>query len=184
MSFSPRKFREPAAVAFSLAYTFLIARSSAWAWPCALAASLLFMRLVWEKKLLAESALHFFYLITAVYGWIYFEKSEGTPGEHLPVPMHMVLVGGATLITALAGYYLKKSRRAALPYLDSATTVFSILATLLMVRLIPENWLYWIVIDAVSAILYFKRGLFISAGMFLVYTALSAYGYWSWTAGG
>ncbi|HCQ15591.1 MAG TPA: hypothetical protein DIU20_04980, partial [Cryomorphaceae bacterium] len=43
-----------------------------------------------------------------------------------------------------------------------------------------ENWLYWIVIDAVSIYLYVKRGLYFTAGLFVLYTFLSIKGALEW----
>jgi nicotinamide mononucleotide transporter len=49
-----------------------------------------------------------------------------------------------------------------------------------MVSLFPENWLYWIVIDAVSVYLYLQRGLKLTALLFVVYTLLAINGYLTW----
>ena len=47
-------------------------------------------------------------------------------------------------------------------------------------RKILENWFYWIVINIVSVWLYLDRGLELTAGLFVLYIALSISGYLSW----
>ena len=44
-----------------------------------------------------------------------------------------------------------------------------------------ENWLYWIVIDIVSIYLYFSRDLQLTSLLFLVYTVIAIFGYFSWS---
>lgn len=172
---------ESLAVALSLAYTTLLILESVWAWPCALLSSGIFVKLVLDRKLLAETALHVFYLLAAVYGWVNWETQSGEIAAPLPLSFHLILILIAGVLVATLGWLLATKTSAELPYLDASTTVFSVLATVLMVQLVPENWLYWVAIDAVSAVLYFRKQLHYSALMFLGYTALSLYGYLAWT---
>ena len=69
---------------------------------------------------------------------------------------------------------------AALPYLDPAITSFSILATWLIARKYLENWIYFIMIGAVSIFLFASRGMYLLAFLFVIYTFLATYGYFKW----
>ena len=60
------------------------------------------------------------------------------------------------------------------------TTIFSFIASYLEAHKILGGWLYWIVINAVSVILYFERGLQIYAALMVVYFGLSVVAYFSW----
>ena len=174
------RLAETTAVALSLGYTLLLTYGSLWAWPCALGASALFFELTRRRKIYAEAFLHLFYAGTAVWGWIHWLDEPGfltlTPQHHL-----FILLGGSLGVLA-TGYLLKRLTDATLPYLDAFTTVFSMAATILMVWAVPENWIYWVVIDAVSIALYLKRGMPITAALFVLYTALAINGYLEWTA--
>jgi nicotinamide mononucleotide transporter len=50
----------------------------------------------------------------------------------------------------------------------------------MVTRKILENWLYWIVINAVSVWLFMDRGLSLTSGLFALYIVLSVIGYISW----
>jgi len=50
----------------------------------------------------------------------------------------------------------------------------------MVARKIVENWLYWIVIDAVSIFLYIDRGLYQTAGLFVLYLILAVIGFIAW----
>jgi nicotinamide mononucleotide transporter len=49
-----------------------------------------------------------------------------------------------------------------------------------MAKRFVENWLAWIVVDLVSAALYFDRGLHITAVVYLFFTAMAMYGFFHW----
>lgn len=77
----------------------------------------------------------------------------------------------------LTAFGLKKFTKTKLALEDSFTTVFSLIATWVMVNYVHENYLYWIVIDAVSVHLYWKRKLYFGSALFVVYTVLVTLGY-------
>ena len=110
------------------------------------------------------------------------EKTEAgaegeTSAEQITLYTHAIWLSTATLGTVLLGMFLKHSTDAAMPYLDAFTTIFSLVATWLMINLVHDNWLYWIVIDTVSIYLYAKRGLKLGSVLFALYLLLALDGY-------
>ena len=84
------------------------------------------------------------------------------------------------ILTVLLGYILTTYTDAKMPLLDSLTTIFSIIATVMVIKKVLENWLYFIVIDIASIYLYFYRDLTQTAILFAVYTIIAIYGYFNW----
>ena len=80
----------------------------------------------------------------------------------------------------LLGFYLSIYSTAKMPIIDSFTTVFSVIATYMVTKKVLENWLYWIVIDIVSVYLYFSRDLQLTSLLFVIYTIVAIFGYFSW----
>lgn len=168
------------AVISSIAYTLLLTYQSIWSWLFAGLAALAFLYLCFAKKLYAEFILQGFYLFMAFYGYFSWDINLFQNLEGLGWEINLVLIAIGILLSLASGYSLNKYSDAAMPWMDSFTTVFSIIATVLMVSLFPENWLYWIVIDSVSVYLYYKRGLKITAILFVIYTLLAINGYLTW----
>ena len=112
----------------------------------------------------------------AVYGYNLISE-EGTSAHHFSIYMHAIWISIATLGTVLLGLFLKHSTDAEMPYLDAFTTIFSIVATWLMINLVHDNWLYWIIIDSVSIYLYAKRGLKLGSVLFALYLLIALDGY-------
>jgi nicotinamide mononucleotide transporter len=170
-------------VVCSLLYLGLIACERRAGWWFGVIASLVSVWLFIRVNLLAESLLYVYYVIVGVYGFFHW-KYGGDGDRALPVTtrswgFHLtVLVCGTILVVATArGLAFLGSERV---YLDATTTVFSVITTWMVARKILENWIYWIVIDALSVWLYLERSLPIYAVLMGVYTVLAAVGFWVW----
>jgi nicotinamide mononucleotide transporter len=55
-----------------------------------------------------------------------------------------------------------------------------VLTTWMVTRKVLENWLYWVVIDAVAIYLYIDRELYLTAVLMMVYVVLATAGYFMW----
>ncbi len=169
------------AVIFSITYVVLATQQNIWCWAFAAISVLLYIYICFNAQLFAETALQFFYLIMAIYGYYSWSKPEKKLTiKHLENKAHLliILLGGG--IAFFLGFYFSIYTNAKIPILDSYTTIFSIIATYLVTQKVLENWLYWIVIDAVSIYLYISRDLHLTASLFILYTILAIFGYLSW----
>ena len=113
----------------------------------------------------------------AIYGFLHVNDTWAL--EHLPLWRHILLIIPAILLTVVTGRFLQRRTSSKMPYLDAFTTVFSIVATWLMVNFVHENWLYWIIIDFVAIFLYVRRKLYFGALLFLIYTFLAIDGFFN-----
>lgn len=169
---------EVIAVISSFLYTFLYIKGSAWCWLFAFIGSGLFTYLCFARKILAESFLQFFYVLMAVYGYITMENEW--QNNVWSWQTHAILLAIGTVGTFAIAFILTKFTKAKMPLEDSFTTVFSLIATWVMVNYVHENYLYWMVIDAVSIHLYWKRKLYFGSALFVAYTILVTAGYFGW----
>jgi len=171
---------EIAAVISSLLYTLLFSYGYIWCWLFAALSAGFFLILCYQRKIYAELALQVFYLAMALYGFLNWGESLQTKPS-LPLSYHGIIILVNIIAIFISGQMLRKHSDAKVPYLDSFTSISSISATILMVNFYEENWLYFIVINAVSIYLYFQRGLKLGALLFVLYTILSINGYMVWT---
>ena len=169
------------AVFFSILYVILAAKESIWCWWAGSISVILYINIFFSAQLYPETGLQIFYLIMAIYGYYNWNKNNGnlqitqwTTGKHL-----LLILSGA-IITFLMGFYFATYTDSKMPIVDSFTTVFSIIATYMVTKKLLENWLYWIVIDAVSVYLYFSRDLHLTSLLFIAYTIIAIIGYFSW----
>jgi nicotinamide mononucleotide transporter len=182
---TPMLIVELVAVAFAVAYLVLAIRQNIWCWPAALVSVALSLVLFYDANLLMESALQIFYFAMGVYGWRQWRHGSGN-GEGISVhwwnrSRHVVAIIAILILSALFGFLLRGTD-AAMPFVDSFTTVGAMVATYMVARKIIENWIYWFVIDAVSIFLYLDRGLVLYAALFAVYLVLIIVGFRAWLA--
>lgn len=134
------------------------------------------------SKLYSEAILYVYYVATGIIGWVNWKNAEDDLKIiRKPVRSHLVFIGFGILFSGL--FYLLVSNvftDAARPLIDSFTTVFSFMATWITIKRWLSNWIYWVVIDAVTTFLYIDRGLDLYACLMVLYTFLAAYAYWEW----
>lgn len=98
----------------------------------------------------------------------------------------LLSVSGAIVATGIYGYILSLIPSQNSPYLDSMSTVLSVIAMVLMAMRYYEQWGYWIVINVVSIIMWSMRlgsgveGAVPMISMWSAYLVNAVYGYYKW----
>ena len=178
---------EWAAVALALGYLLLAVRQNAWCWACAIASSGIYLVLFARGGLQMQAVLQVFYIGMAVYGWRAWRGGLVASGEALPVrrwsvARHVIGIGLVLAVGLSNGWVIARSQGGLVPYVDATVAWASVLATWLVARKVLENWLYWIVIDAVAAALYWSQAFYATAVLFIVYVVIAVRGYLAWRA--
>ena len=175
---------ETVAVFLGIAYLLLAIRENSLCWYCAFFSTAIYVWIFGDVSLYMESALNVYYMAMAVYGWYQWQRGgqqqTGLKISRWSLANHIFALGIILMATVISGYLLAGNTDARLPYLDSFTTWASVVATVMVARKIIENWLYWVVIDAVSIYLYLDRGLYQTAGLYGLYIVLAIAGFTVW----
>lgn len=175
---------EGIAVVLALAYLLLAARESLWCWYCAFVSSALYVVILWDARLLMESALSGFYVVMAVVGWYQWrhggKSHEGLRIVSLQWWQHVGIFGALLVLAFVNGWAMQRWTDAAWPFVDSFITWGSVLTTLLVVRKVLENWLYWLLLDSMAMVVYIDRELYLTALLFALYLVIVVFGYQKW----
>ena len=177
-------FFEVAGFVTSLAGVWLAARQNVLTWPVGLVGVLLSLVVFYRERLFADVVLQLFYVGTTAFGWyqwLYGSKqhSELKVAQTSANTIWLTLLLGAVL-SPVAGFLFAEFTAAAVPYLDSALAVFSVLATVLMGRKLIEHWFFWIVLDLIYTGLYFYKQLYLYSLLYFIFTLLAIMGYREW----
>src|SRR5690606_13688553 len=81
---------------------------------------------------------------------------------------------------AIMGFILDTTTPTDVAYIDSFTTVGSLIAQFLLARKIFENWYIWIFVDVIDIGLYLFKGLPMVAGMTVIYMIFCVIGVMKW----
>ncbi|QBY06073.1 nicotinamide riboside transporter PnuC [Thalassotalea sp. HSM 43] len=179
-------FWELTAVLLSVAYVVLVARNNSWCWPAAFVSTLIFTIIFYDVSLLMESLLNIYYMAMAIYGWYRWQNSHFLTAENsLPVitwpwQRHLLIIVSMSLLSLALGWFMDNYTQADFAYLDTFTTVFAVMTTYLVTIKLLENWLYWIIINSVSAYLYLQKGLEPTALLALFNIVMCFIGIYKW----
>ncbi len=163
-------------------YLYFSIRQNILLWPFGLLNSLIYIYVYYVSAFYADMSLQFYYVAVSIYGWIHWKKGdteEGLPVSSVSFQGWLWLIFSGLLLWILL-YQLLLLTPTDVPLGDAFTTAYSIVATWMLARKILENWLFWIVVDLVSMILYIYKDLWATAVLFGVYTVVAIIGYNSW----
>ena len=186
----PISYIELIGTLFGLLSVILAARANILTWPTGIINEVFFLLLFFQVQLYADMLLQVYFFVMTLYGWFYWnsDKKEhriGVVSTRNRLTIILLLLMG----TAVCGFVISRLHvylsdvfvePAAFPYIDSFTTVASIIAMVLLARKRLEAWVLWIAVDIVSVCLYVTKGINLIAMEYLVFLAIATYGFFHW----
>ncbi|MEE4451317.1 nicotinamide riboside transporter PnuC [Novosphingobium resinovorum] len=175
---------EVIAVVVSFLGIWLTARRKMLCWPVNLLACTLYFQLFLEVKLYADMVLQALFGVAILYGWMVWAKGRDEAGDVVvrplaPLPACAALVVGGAGAFAI-GWLTSHYTDAALPWMDSALSSFSLVAQFWTARRHAASWLLWIVVDVVYVGMFVFKGLWLTAGLYGAFVVLAVLGYMRW----
>jgi nicotinamide mononucleotide transporter len=176
-------------------YVILEIRQTIWLWPLGIVTSGVYVWIFFTSKLYADMSLQGYYVIISVLGWYWWLRGRRGEGEKRGVGEEEKIVLQVSRLKRKTGIglcivfiilyifiwlFLSSLTDSPVPGWDAFLTSLSIVATWMLARKIYEHWFLWIVVNSVSVVLYFTRGLYPTVILYIVYTAMSFIGLRVW----
>lgn len=178
-----------AGLVLGLVYLYLEFKASIWLWLVGIVMPIVHGYLYWARGLYADFGMEVYYVFAAVYGYTMWrwsrKRNDGVQAVDLPIthfPLSRVLP--VTLVgLALWGaiyWILVTWTDSSVPVCDSFTTALSMVGLWALAQKYAEQWLVWLVVDAVCTVLYLYKQIPFTAVLYAFYTVMSVLGYRSW----
>ncbi len=186
MDWLAENYIELIAASLGLVAIYLQIKQKVWYWPVSMVLVSLYIFVYIKAKLYADMSLQVYYLVISFYGWYHWMSgNREDPGKKLPVNFVSKKLAVYLSIASIVFFIgiseiLIHLTDSDLPYWDAFTTALSFIATWMLARKIIENWLVWIVVDAVSVGIYIYKELYPTVVLFAVLTILAIVGYMAW----
>ena len=163
---------------------YLMTQQKPAAWPIGLAMVVLYIWIFYDARLYSEMLLQIIYVVLQIYGWRQWlhggAQQQGRVVSSLtPIGVRQGLIIGARITLAL-GSSMSQDTDANLPWLDAALTGFSLVAQYWMAQKRLQCWLLWIVLDIIYVGMFISAQLYLTAVLYMVFTALAVYGWLQW----
>lgn len=145
--------------------------------------------LYYEKGIYADCAINVYYLVIAVYGYWAWTRHKNAKSDshgkelrisHTPLKVWAGVVVVSGTLWWLLWWALSDFTDSTVPVIDAFTTALSIVALWMMSRKYAEQWLVWMIVDAVCVYLYIYKGIPLYGILYGVYTVIAVLGYRKW----
>ena len=169
-----------------IAYIYLSIKENILLWPVGLVTTIVYIYVFFVSKFYADMSLQVYYVFISIYGWYFWlkgkkdDKNDSLQISKLTKKLTFILLVITFVLFVVISQILVNFTDSPVPYWDAFTTAASIVATWMLAKKYLEQWLVWVVVDIVSLILYFWKGLYPTVVLFGVYTIMAVVGYYQW----
>ena len=172
-------------ITLGLLYLWLEYKANIWLWVVGMLMPCVHCALYYKSGLYADCAMQAYYIAAGLYGlavWLLGHKRTEKPLkiDHTPLRLALPLVVIYAALHAAIYFVLVRFTDSSVPFWDAMTTAMSMVAMWLLSRRYIEQWLVWLVVDAITVGLYIYKGIPFTAGLYTLYTALAVVGYLRW----
>lgn len=178
-------FLEILGLAIGLLYLFWEYKANPKFWIASMVMPCISMWLYFSKGIYADFAINIYYLIIAIYG--YWNWTRKIPGKKttLPITRINIRIFGIVVLSTCAlwafiTWILLNFTDSTIPYADGFTTALSIVAMWMGARKYAEQWIAWLIVDAVTVPIQISKGLIFYPCLYGVYTVIAILGYLNW----
>lgn len=171
-----------------LLYIWLEYRAHIALWVVSVVMPALDIWLYWSHGLYGDAGMAMYYTLAAIYGfavWKFGLRSGGKERKAVEIsrfPLRKILPSVLVFaaVWAVTYWVLVTYTNSSVPVADSFTNALSIIALWALSRKYAEQWLLWIVVDAVCCTLYVIKGIPFKAGLYGLYIIIAIAGYRRW----
>jgi nicotinamide mononucleotide transporter len=177
---------ELVAVVFGVISVLFARKNNILVYPTGLVSTILYVYILFEFQLYGDLIINFYYTIMSFLGWYLWSK---TKDGHDEFPISIInrkeilvstLIFTITLTFVALVYHFFDKFTDWTAYVDALTTGLFFVGMWLMAKRKIENWILWIIADAISIPLYFYKGLTFSSFQFILFTIIAILGYKEW----
>ncbi len=172
--------------ALGLLYLWLEYKANVWLWPVGVVMPIVHGYVYLARGLYADFALEFYYVAAAAYGWAVWslgrrgKAADDSPIVHGTTRQFAAMAVATLVLWGIIRWLLVTFTDSTVPTLDALTTALSVVAMWALAHKIVEQWLLWLVVDAISAGLYVYKQIPFTASLYGLYTIMAVAGYLRW----
>lgn len=161
----------------------LTVKENIWNWPLGIANNIFYIILFLQSRLFADMGLQVIYIVLGILGWywwLYGGKNKSTLNVSSVNLTTSLILGVLTVVSTYALNIYLISINDSAPFLDSFTTVLSLVAQYLLTKKYIENWYVWIFVDVIYIGLYIYKGLMLTGVLYFIFLCMCIVGYKEW----
>jgi nicotinamide mononucleotide transporter len=167
------------AVIFGILYLGLISFHKRIGWIFGCISSIIYVFVCAQQNLFIQSGLQLIYVILGIFGFVNWNGKHEIRIQRITIKNHFSIILLALILSLILGKFMSLTEQK-LPYLDAFVSVFSVVATMLATKSILENWVYWLLVNILSIVLFWAQGLHVTTFLYFIYFSGSIFGFYKW----
>ena len=179
-------YLEIIAVVFGLWSVWCAKKDNILVFPTGIVSTLIYVYLLWKWSLLGDMMINGYYFIMSIYGWYHWTRKKGDTIE-FPISrttnrekvISIIIFTLSILFVIIVYLYFNKFTTWS-AYVDTFITGIFFVGMWLMAKRKIENWIFWIIGDAISIPLYFIKGFTFTSFQYIIFTIIAVFGYLEW----
>ena len=156
--------------------------------------------LCWLERFYAGIAMNAFYFVSQIYGIYAWRRlirtAQQSPSElqsasaddssslivprNIPLPVFALIIVAMAAVAALAGWLLARYTDDSQPYIDALTTTVSVVAQIMLVMAIRQQWWLWLFVDVLFVVMWIIAGNGCMVAQYIFWCANCIYGLIRW----
>lgn len=168
-------------------YLYLEYRVSIWIWLVSIIMPTIDLFVYYDVGLYADFGMAIYNLGAAAYGWAMWRSGNkkvdngfSRPICHTPLPIVPGLIFVGVFLWYAMYFILAHFTNSTVPLTDSFCNSMCIVAQWMLARKYVEQWLVWLVVDALFCGLYIYKGVPFHGFLYGFYTIVAVLGYRKW----
>ena len=173
-----------------LLYIWLEYRAHIALWIVGIIMPALDIYLYYSHGLYGDAGMAGYYTVAAIYGyamWKFGKKNGQGEKQEMPIthvrPVQYLNMLATFLVLWTVTYYvLENWTNSTVPILDAFTNALSFVGLWALAHKYVEQWICWIVVDAICTYLYIVKGIPFKAFLYGLYVVIAILGYRKWNS--
>lgn len=173
-----------------LLYIWLEYRAHIALWIVGIIMPALDIYLYYSHGLYGDAGMAGYYTVAAIYGYAMWKfgkkksqgKSQEMPITHVRPVLYLNMLATFLVLWAITYYVLEHWTNSTVPILDAFTNALSFVGLWALAHKYVEQWICWIVVDAICTYLYIVKGIPFKAFLYGLYVVIAVMGYFKWNS--
>lgn len=173
-----------------LLYIWLEYRAHIAVWLVGIIMPALDIYLYYSHGLYGDAGMAGYYTVAAIYGYAMWKfgkkksqgKSQEMPITHVRPVLYLNMLATFLVLWAVTYYVLEHWTNSTVPILDAFTNALSFVGLWALAHKYVEQWICWIVVDAICTYLYIVKGIPFKAFLYGLYVVIAILGYRKWNS--
>ena len=173
-----------------LLYIWLEYRAHIALWIVGIIMPALDIYLYYSHGLYGDAGMAGYYTVAAIYGYAMWKfgkkksqgKSQEMPITHVRPVLYLNMLATFLVLWAVTYYVLEHWTNSTVPLLDAFTNALSFVGLWALAHKYVEQWICWIVVDAICTYLYIVKGIPFKAFLYGLYVVIAVMGYFKWNS--